>query len=104
MNPLPVKTRGEERMRLALEAAKFGYWEWNSVTGHVNFGEQTENILGLAPGLFDGTYKSFLKLFHPDDRAAVSQAMSLAVKERREYHSEFRIVRPDGEVRWVEIG
>src|SRR6185369_13832077 len=101
MNPLPVKTHGEERLRLTLEAAKIGYWEWNLVTDRVNFGEQTESILGLVPGLFDGTYKAFLKLLHPDDRAVVRQAMSRAAKERREYSSEFRIVRPDGEVRWI---
>ena len=100
---LPLKMHGEERLRVALEAARIGYWEWNIVTDRVTFDGYAESILGLMPGLFEGTYKAFLKLLHPDDRATVRQTMSQAFKERGEYRSEFRVVRPEGEVRWVGV-
>src|SRR5262245_37954371 len=104
MNASPVKTHGEERLRLVLEAAKIGYWEWNLATDRVTLGGYTESLLGLTPGAFKGTYKAFFDLMHPDDRATVRQEMSQAVKRCTGYQPEFRIVRPNGEVRWMAMG
>jgi len=103
MNPLPAKTHGEERLRLALEAARIGYWEWNPATDRVSLGEHTETLFGLTPGAFKGTYSAFLELAHPEHRAELRQVMGQAVKQRARYHVEFRVVHPDGEGRWVAM-
>jgi PAS domain S-box-containing protein len=103
MNALPVKTHGEERLRLALGAAGIGYWEWNPSTDKVTLGEHTENLFGLKPGAFKGTYKTFLELAHLDDRETVRQVMSRAVKERTKYQLEFRIVHPGSQGHWMAM-
>ena len=90
-----------ERLRLALEAGKMGVWEWNLRTRAVWLSDQLEQMHGLEPGTFLGTFEALETLIHPDDRIAVSQAISRAVKTRQDYDVEFRTVWRDGSVHWV---
>ncbi|MGH7391002.1 MAG: hybrid sensor histidine kinase/response regulator [Candidatus Rokuibacteriota bacterium] len=91
----------EERLRVAVDAARMGTWEWTIATGTVEWSPSLEAMHGLAPGSFAGTYEAFQADVHPDDRAALDQAIRAAL-ERGEHRVEYRIVRPDGVVRWVE--
>ena len=90
----------EEHLRLALETAGMGSWEWNTETGAVRWSEGLEEIHGLGPGGFGGTFEAFLELVHPDDRELVEAAVLRAASEGSDYELEYRFVRPDGEVRW----
>ncbi len=91
----------EERLRLALGAGPMGVWDWNILTGEVNWTENLEPIHGLAPGTFSGTLEGFLELVHPDDRAAVNAAIARAVDGGGGYDVEFRNLLPDGTVGWI---
>jgi PAS domain S-box-containing protein len=91
----------EELLRLGLTAARMGTWDMNVVTSELVWSEQLEPIFGLAPGTFGGTFESFLELVHPDDRGEVVERIETALAERREFEATFRIVRPDGDVRWI---
>jgi len=90
----------EERLRLALQASSTGIWDWNILTGEIIWSPEPEVMNGFAPGTFEGTMEAFLQAIHPDDRKIVIQAVSHAVRECSELHMEFRILRPDGTVRW----
>jgi diguanylate cyclase (GGDEF)-like protein/PAS domain S-box-containing protein len=90
----------EEHLRLALHTAGMGSWEWNTDTGEVRWSGELENIHGLAAGGFGGTFEAFLELVHPDDRELVEEAVLRAAREDADYALDYRIVRPDGEVRW----
>jgi len=91
----------EEQLRVAVAAAEMGTWEWTIATGEVRWSESLEAMHGLAPGTFRGTYDAFQADVHPDDRAAVADAIRASL-ERGAHRVEYRIVRPDGAVRWVE--
>ena len=78
-----------------------GVWEWNLQTNAVWWSDNLEQIHGLEPGTFDGTFEAFQKLVHVDDRDLVNQAVSRAVETRSDYDIEFRIVRPDGGIHWM---
>ncbi len=91
----------EQRLRLAMEAGQMGVWDWNIHTGEVRWSENLEILHGLPPGSFDGSFEFFHGLLHPDDRAMVLDAISRAVELRAGYDIEFRIVQPDGQVRWM---
>jgi PAS domain S-box-containing protein len=78
-----------------------GTWDWNLQLDEVNHSETTEAIHGLAPGSFEGTFKSFLKSLHPDDREGVTQALQSALVEGADYNIEFRVIWPDGSIHWV---
>ncbi|TMA54360.1 MAG: hypothetical protein E6J75_13995 [Deltaproteobacteria bacterium] len=71
----------EGRLRVALDAGRMGAWDWDLLTGQLDWSENLEAIHGLPPGGFGGTYAAFLALVHPDDRDAVGHAITRAVEE-----------------------
>ena len=90
----------EERLRLAIDAARLGTWETNYRTGKLVWSTRQEEMMGFAPGTFPGTLEAFLALVHPDDRARLAEAQREAMKPGGSYQAELRFVRHDGSVRW----
>lgn len=92
---------GRERYALAQRAAHIVSLDWDIESNRMQWSEGIEALLGFASGGFGHTYEAFLECVHPDDRAAVEQAVKAATKRGRSYHIEHRIVRPNGNARWV---
>jgi PAS domain S-box-containing protein len=92
----------EKRLRIALEAGRMGTWEYSMRSGAVTWSASLEAIHGLSPGTFPGTFDAFATEIHPADRDRVRTAIRDAVEQRRDHEIEYRIVRSDGAVRWVE--
>jgi PAS domain S-box-containing protein len=92
----------EERLRLALEAAHMGTWDWNILTNHITWSSDPQQLFGLATGTFDATYEALEACLYSDDRKSLMQAMNRARKEQRNFKHEFRLVGPDGSIHWVE--
>lgn len=90
-----------ERMQLAAEAGGIGTWEWDIAAGRLRWSEQMERNAGFAPGAFGGTIDDFRALIHPDDRERVNEAIRKAFDDKAAYAIEFRMMRPDGGVRWT---
>jgi len=93
--------QGEELRRMALSAASMGAWDWDIVTGEEHWSTEVESLFGLAPGTFSGNYEDFFQYVHPDDRHQVLKAQQRALREDKDYVPEYRIIRPDGTLRWV---
>lgn len=91
----------ETRLRLALDAGKFGAWEWNIEQDKVVWSERLYEIHGLAREDFDGTVRGFARLVHPDDLAKVNRAIEQSLKHKAPYELEFRAVRPGGQIVWI---
>jgi PAS domain S-box-containing protein len=94
--------RSEQRLRFALDAASMGTWDWDLSTQSVRWSENLERVHGLPPGTFDGTFQSYEQEIHPDDRERVLESIRRAVQDGVPHEIEYRIVAPDGSVRWVE--
>jgi PAS domain S-box-containing protein len=92
----------ERRLQVALEAGRMGTWQWTMGTGDLKWSPGLEAIHGYAPGTFPGRFEAFRAEIHPDDRERTLTAITEAVQERRDHHIEYRIVRGDGTMRWVE--
>jgi len=91
----------EEGLRLAVQAGQMGTWEWTIATGRVVWSPALEAIHGLAPGSFRGTFDAFRAEIHSEDLVRVEKAIAEAL-ETGTHRLEYRIVRPDGAVRWLE--
>jgi len=91
----------EKGLRLAVAAGQMGTWDWSIPTGQVTWSPELEAIHGVTRGAFAGTLAAFQADIHPEDRGLVEQTIreSLAGGTHR---LEYRIVRPDGEIRWLE--
>jgi PAS domain S-box-containing protein len=94
--------QSEERLRFALEAAAMGTWDWDLATQGVRWSSNVERLHGLPPGAFDSTFASYEREIHPDDRARVLASVGRAIADGVPHDVEYRIVAPDGSVRWVE--
>ena len=91
-----------ERLRLALEAGHMGVWDWDRRTDVVTWSKEYFEIMGLTPFAMAPTRDTWARYVHPDDLPAAEAAMNAAIATRTEYRHEYRIVRLDGAVRWVE--
>jgi len=91
----------EQRMRLALEGSATGMWDWDVANDIVQWSPECYVIHGVRVGDFDGTAAAFGQLLHPGDQERVWTTVGAAMATRSPYECEFRIIRPDGEVRWV---
>jgi PAS domain S-box-containing protein len=101
---LERSTRGlresEERRNLALAAGKMGSWDWDIVRGDCAWDEGQKRIFGVDPASFKATPASVRALIDPGDWKVLRATMRRARRDAGSYQVEFRIIRPDGEVRW----
>src|SRR5215510_5699243 len=91
----------QERLNLAQKASQAGSFEWNLRTNAVIWAEETEAIFGLAPGSFGGSYEDWTRCVHPEDLSRAEQELRRAIVDG-EGASEYRVVWPDGSVRWIQ--
>ncbi len=93
----------EEHLRLTQKAARIGSWELRLDTEEYVWSEEVFEMLGLSRVGFQPTLKSFLSmLYFSTDRENVLSATRAASKRSKNYNVQFRIARPDGQVRWIE--
>jgi len=89
------------RLELARETASMGIWEWNIQTREVNWSPEMYQFHGLAPGALQVDPRAWLRTVHAEDRIRVQRAFQQAVAQREGYDLEFRVVLPDGQLRWL---
>lgn len=94
--------RSQTRLSEAQRMARLGNWEWNVVTGEAWWSEEVFRIYGYDPDAFVPTFERFMDVVvHPDDRERLGRAISGALRHRREYALDHRVVLPDGTTRFV---
>lgn len=93
--------RSEQRLRMAMAGARVGVWDWNVATGEILWSEGLEPLHGLPQGAFAGTYDAYRETIHPDDRERVESLIRKTLETRQPYEAEFRLLGPDGVVRWT---
>jgi PAS domain S-box-containing protein len=77
-----------------------GSWDWDWINGDWMWDEGQFRIFGVDPKSFVVNPANVQALLHPDDFNQLREAMNQFNKSVRSYETEFRIVRPDGEIRW----
>ncbi|MEH1952301.1 PAS domain-containing protein [Nostoc sp.] len=91
----------EAQFRMALDAARMGIWNWDLLTNKITWSENLEALFGLEKGTFNYTYEAFICCIHPHDRDYVRRSHQQAIQERVKYDIEFRVVLPDGRIRFL---
>jgi PAS domain S-box-containing protein len=90
----------EQRRSLAIAAGKMGSWDWDWINGDCLWDEGQYQILGVEPKNFELTLANIQGAVHPDDVHELREAWAHFVKGATSHEAEFRIVRPNGEIRW----
>ena len=93
--------KSEMQLRLALNAGGMGVWDWDIETGRIAWSDTMEALYGIPTGTFSGSYKAFTRSIYPEDRKAAIKAIDSAIVGKSNYEIEYRIILPDGTVRWL---
>jgi PAS domain S-box-containing protein len=93
----------QERLAEAQRIARLGNWEWDLTRDRVSVSQQTLRIFGLEGVSGSVPARVLASRVHPADRKAVDQAISLALAEGHPLSLDYRIRRPDGAVRVVQV-
>lgn len=89
------------RLQVALTGTNTGVWEWHLDTDELIWTESMKQLFGVESGAFAGTLEGFTDRVHPDDLPHVQSALETAVEQNGLFQSESRILRDDGDQRWV---
>lgn len=90
------------RFDLILSAADVGSFDWDMVHDRLDWDDRLCRIFGVEPGEFGGNIGTFYDLVLPEDLPDVTDAIELAIAQCGDYRAEYRVVHPDGTVRWVD--
>ena len=93
--------RSEARLKEAQAIAHVGSWEWDVAADALAWSDELFRIFGSEPGAFRPTYQEYVRRVHPDDRPAVERVIADAAREGDSYENEYRILWPDGTVRFL---
>ena len=91
----------EERLRSAQKLVNTGYWDWFMDTGELIWSDEVYEIFGQNPDTFTVTAESFEHMIHPEDLHDFIGEREQALAESRDVDIEHRIIKPDGEIRYV---
>jgi PAS domain S-box-containing protein len=93
----------DERLRMAQRAGGVGIWDWNIAENRTYWSETTWDFYGEVPNSADPNDEFWTLHLHPEDRERVKQNLiDTVISRSNNYRDEFRILRRDGTVLWIE--
>ena len=93
-------TQSEQGRSLALAAGQMGSWDWDVGTDEWRWDEGQHRIFGVEPEDFIISAANIRALIHPDDWLALQEVARGMSEGARTQQTEFRVLRPNGEIRW----
>lgn len=92
----------ETQLRFALSGAHAAAWRWNIRTGEQQWSPEGYVLHGRDPALGSPSYADWMSCLHPDDRVPLEDVLARAARQSDpSFRSEYRVVLPSGEVRWL---
>ena len=93
--------RANERLALAQRSAGAGMWDWDIPSGRLTWSPELYELFGLELEATAPTFDLWRAALHPEDRQKAEARINDAIRERTRLFSEYRVVLPTGEVRWI---
>ena len=91
----------EQRLDMAQHAAKAGVWDWNLLTGHIEWSKYMYDLFGLDPMLKVSSFDLWNSILHPDDRELAGLRIEKALTDQTTLNSDYRVIMPDGQIHWI---
>ena len=92
----------EEQLRLVLEGADMGFWDWDMLSDKVKRNERWADILGYSYEEIHQTTQQWTDYIHPEDREKAWQSINDVIEGRTAAHKiEYRMLHKDGSIRWI---
>jgi serine phosphatase RsbU (regulator of sigma subunit)/PAS domain-containing protein len=103
MAPSVPHTASDAGFQQAFRVNHVGAWVWYLAPGLVSLDEPARTLLGIDPDAYDGHIETWHNLVHPDDVSWVTAEADKAVSTFGPYDVEYRVCRPDGTTRWIQV-
>jgi two-component system cell cycle sensor histidine kinase PleC len=94
-------SRREQQLREAESIGRMGRWRWAIGEESVEWSDEVCRIFGLDKNTYKPSFDAMRGFIHKSDIDRVNHALQRAMIERNDYDMEFRITRPDGEIRFI---
>ena len=91
-----------ERLALATKIAKVGVWDYDVVNNNLVWDDNMFELYGLRREDFSGVFEAWEASVHPDDKNRGQEEVAQALAGEREFNTEFRIVKPNGDIRHIK--
>lgn len=91
-----------ERYNLAIQAAKLAVWEWDATNDKLIWDDRVYELYGVEQEKFPANYEAWLNLLHPEDVDNANRTINSAINDQQDYQTEFRIVLPDGSIKYIK--
>lgn len=95
--------RHQQQLSEAQAIGHIGHWRWQVGEDSISFSDELYRIFGVSPDKFEPTIRSVNSLMHRRDIGRMAQAFQRAMIDQKNYQMEFRIIRPDGQSRFIEL-
>jgi len=79
-----------------------GSWRWHVPSGKLIWSDEYYRLLGFEPEQVEPTPNLFLETLHPEDRPVIQNMLDSAIRERADFEFEFRIIHPDGSIKYFQ--
>ncbi len=93
--------QAKQRLELTQAAAGAGSWDWDIPSGRLEWSAKMYDLFGLDMRTTASSFDIWKSVLHPDDRGAAERQIDLALETHAELANEYRIIRPDGQIRWI---
>ena len=90
------------RLTLAVKSAAIGIWDWDVVQNILTWDDRMYEMYGITSNQFTSAYEAWSNSLHPDDRSVSELALQQAIKGEKDFDPEFRVVHPDGTIRYIQ--
>ncbi|MBD2451443.1 PAS domain S-box protein [Nostoc sp. FACHB-152] len=91
-----------DRLNLAINSGHIGIWDWDIVNDHLVWDERMYELYGVKASDCPSAYQAWEAGLHPDDLLSCRAASQQAVAGEKEYETEFRVIWPDGTIKFIK--
>ena len=91
-----------QRLRLAILSADLGIWDWKVQEDVLVWDDRMLALYGISRNTFSGTLNAWMAALHPDDRQRAIKECDSALAEGKAFNTTFRVVHPDGTVKYMK--
>jgi len=91
------------QLEIAQRIGAIGRWKVNYPSGRIEWSDQALSIFGVEREALGDSLENFVEMVHPEDRGWMLQKRRRWLNKGGDFEAEYRIIRPDGTLRWIEV-
>jgi PAS domain S-box-containing protein len=93
--------QSKHRLELAYRSAAAAPWDWDMTAQRLDWSPELFAMFGLDSGGAEANFETWERVIHPEDRKPAADQIEQAIKTRAPLNNEYRVIHPNGQIRWI---